>query len=70
MYLLDKRQGGDILNFDQYYAVFYGTHEVTADRGSTYIFDGVNAETGEINDIEIVRDQDFYQGHYGNVFEC
>lgn len=67
--LLDKRQGGDILNFDQFYSSFYGTHEVTADRGSTYIFDGVNAKTGEPNDIEIVRDQDFYQGHYGNVYE-
>ncbi len=67
--LFDKRQGGDILNFDKFYSVFYGVHEVTADRGSTYIFDGVNANTGEVNDIEIVRDQDFYQGHYGNVFE-
>ncbi len=67
--LLDKRQGGDILNFDQFYSSYYGTHEVTADRGSTYIFEGVNAETGEPNDIEIVRDQDFYQGHYGNVYE-
>lgn len=67
--LLDKRQGGDILNFDQFYSTFYGTHKVTADRGSTYVFDGVNAETGEPNDIEIVRDQAFYQGHYSNVDE-
>lgn len=67
--LLDKRQGGDILNFDQYYSSYYGTHEVTADRGSTYIFEGVNAETGAPNDIEIVRDQNFYQGHYSSIYE-
>lgn len=67
--LLDKRQGGDILNFDQFYGVFYGTHEATADRGSAYIYDGVNADTGEPNDVEIVRDQDYYQNHYGNVSE-
>jgi outer membrane receptor protein involved in Fe transport len=67
--LLDKKQGGDILNFDQFYSSFYGTHIVTADRGSSYVFDGVNAETGEVNDVEIIRDQDFYQGHYGSVIE-
>ncbi|WP_234567036.1 SusC/RagA family TonB-linked outer membrane protein [Rhodohalobacter sp. 614A] len=67
--LLDKRQGGDILNMDQYYAVFYGTHISTADRGTSYVFDGVNANTGAPNDVEIVRDQAFYQGHYGSVFE-
>lgn len=67
--LLDKRQGGDILNFDQFYAAFYGVHEVTADRGSSYVFDGVNANSGESNDVEIIRDQAFYQGHYGRVFE-
>ncbi|MEX0928362.1 MAG: TonB-dependent receptor, partial [Balneolales bacterium] len=67
--LLDKRQGGDILNFDKFYSVFYGTHVATADRGSTYTFDGVNANTGEPNDIEITRDQNFYQGHYSSVSE-
>ena len=67
--LLDKRQGGDILNFDQYYSVFYGTSDVTADRGSTYVFEGVNANTGQPNDVEITRDQAFYQGHYTNAFE-
>ncbi|MEX1136639.1 MAG: SusC/RagA family TonB-linked outer membrane protein [Balneolales bacterium] len=67
--LLDRRQGGDILNFDKFYSVFYGTHEATADRGSDYTYDGVNANTGEPNDVEITRDQDYYQGHYSTVSE-
>lgn len=67
--LLDIRRGGDILNFDKFYSVFYGTHEATADRGSTYTFDGVNANTGEPNDIEVERDQAFYQNHYSSVSE-
>src|SRR5690625_2945586 len=67
--LLDTRQGGEILNMDMFYSSFYGTHEVTADRGRPYVFEGVNATTGEPNDVEIIRDQDFYQGHFSNIDE-
>jgi len=67
--LLDKRQGGDILNMDLFYSTFYGTSAVTGDRGSSYVFEGVNANTGEPNTTEIIRDQDFYQIHYSDVFE-
>ncbi|MCW9705975.1 SusC/RagA family TonB-linked outer membrane protein [Fodinibius salsisoli] len=67
--LFDKRQGGDILNFDLFYSVFYGTAGITGNRGSTYTYPGVNVNTGEPNDVEITRDQTYYQTHYTNSFE-
>jgi hypothetical protein len=67
--LVDIRQGGDIMNMDLFYSVFYGTAAVTADRGSTQTFEGFNVATGRMNDVEIVRDQDFYWNHYSAVFE-
>ncbi|MEX0686588.1 MAG: SusC/RagA family TonB-linked outer membrane protein [Balneolales bacterium] len=67
--MIDIRHGGDIMNMDQYYNVYSGVHEVTADRGSTHTFNGVNVNTGEPNDVEIIKDQDYYQFHYSNVDE-
>ncbi len=67
--LVDIRQGGDILNMDLFYSSFYGSAEVTADRGSAYTYEGLNVATGQPNDVEIVRDQAFYQGFYSGVFE-
>ncbi len=67
--LLDKRQGGDILNFDLYYSIYYGTAQITENRGSTYIYEGVNVNTGLPNDVEITRDQDYYQSHFTNSYE-
>ena len=44
--LFDMRQGGDILNFDHFYSVFGGTAEITENRGTTTVWDGVNVNTG------------------------
>jgi TonB-linked SusC/RagA family outer membrane protein len=67
--LLDIRQGGDVLNMDLFYSSFYGTAGITSDRGSTYVYDGIVASTGQPNTQEIVRDQNYYWNHYGNIFE-
>jgi TonB-linked SusC/RagA family outer membrane protein len=67
--LLDIREGGDIMNMDLFYTTFYGTAAHTANRGTMFIVPGVNATTGQPNDIEIVRDGLYYRNHYGNVFE-
>lgn len=62
--LLDIRQGGDILNMDLYYSSYYGAHAVTADRGTQFTYEGFNVDEGAMNDIELVRDQNFYQGFW------
>jgi outer membrane receptor protein involved in Fe transport len=67
--LVDIREGGDVMNMDLYYTTFYGTSKETENRGSEYVWDGVNATTGEKNTVAIVRDQFYYQYVYGNVFE-
>lgn len=76
--LFDKRQGGDILNMDLYYASYYGTSENTEQRNTTYVYEGVIAEqnedgewtsSGEANDIQITRDQTYWQTVYNTTFE-
>ncbi len=62
--LLDVRRGGDVMNMDLFYSSYYGSHAVTEDRGTTYVYDGFNVDTGAMNDVEVVRDQDFYQGFW------
>lgn len=66
--VLDVRQGGDILNFDRNYSIPAGMAEITEDRYDTYVWDGVDAETGEPNATEVVRDQEFWE-EYGGVHE-
>lgn len=67
--LLDIRQGGDVLNFDQFYSVYYGTAEVTENRGTEKVWEGVNANTGEPNDEPVLRDGPYYRGFYTNTYE-
>lgn len=67
--LFDKRQGGDIINFDLRYSVHYGTAEITENRGSTFTYEGININTGEPNDVEITRDKSYYQTNYAITYE-
>lgn len=71
--LLDARIGGDILNFDLYYSTFYGTAEVTEDRGSVIVWDGVFVDDdGQVtgrNNIPVVKDQTYYQNFYSSNYE-
>ncbi|HEX6983442.1 MAG TPA: SusC/RagA family TonB-linked outer membrane protein [Balneolaceae bacterium] len=67
--LFDTKQGNDILNFNYWDMALNGTHEITENRGTTFVFPGVNVNTGEPNTVEIVRDQDYYINHWWPVYE-
>jgi TonB-linked SusC/RagA family outer membrane protein len=66
--VFDVRQGGDILNFDLNYTIPSGRAEITENRYDTYVWPGVDAETGEPNTTEVTRDQEFWE-EYGSVHE-
>ena len=59
-FLLDIRKGGDVYNATARSLTFAGLHPSTANRGETIIFEGVT-ETGEVNTVEAVLDQDYYR---------
>jgi TonB-linked SusC/RagA family outer membrane protein len=63
--LLDVRQGGDIINFETNYTAPNGRAKVTETRGTPYKFEGVNVNTGQPNDVTLIRDRTFYQRVYG-----
>ncbi len=64
--LADVRIGGDLFNGTANVMRFHGTHIDTENRGETFVFDGVNVNTGEPNTQEIVLDQAYYT-RYGLV---
>ncbi len=51
--LLDIRKGGDLMNFDEYYATFYGTSIQTENRDQPVVIKGVKESDGSPNDIEL-----------------
>lgn len=70
--LLSRVQGGDIFNFTLNYTIGRGVHAFTEERGTSYTYAGVKASTantdengnltgGEANDIEIIRDENYYR---------
>jgi hypothetical protein len=63
--LLDTRQGGKILNFEQNYTAANGRAIITNERGTYYTFKGVNVNTGEPNTVKVLRDRAFYTYVYG-----
>ncbi|MGI8952148.1 MAG: SusC/RagA family TonB-linked outer membrane protein [Chitinophagaceae bacterium] len=68
-FVLDYKNGGDILNLDNHYLLFYGTPKVTENRGSTYVFPGIIQSTGKVNTTPVVLDQAYYQSLYSIVDE-
>ncbi|MTI30395.1 hypothetical protein [Xanthovirga aplysinae] len=66
--LIDVRKGGDILNFDQYYMVFYGTAKVTENRNQTKVWEGVH-EDGTPNETAIMQDGPYFRDFYSNIDE-
>lgn len=60
-FVLDYKHGGDILNFDDHYLLFYGTPQATADRGTMTVFNGIIESTGKANTTAVVKDQNYYQ---------
>ncbi len=51
--LIDIRKGGDLMNFDEYYATYYGSSIQTENRDEPIIVEGVKASDGAANDIEL-----------------
>ena len=72
-FLLDWRQGGDLLNGVAWALSFFGRSQLTADtrNEAPSPIPGVKAD-GSPNDIPVVRDQYYYQssvGGFGSVWE-
>ena len=64
-FLLDFREGGDIWNGTKGALSFFGRSELTANRGTVSVFEGVKASDGGANDIAVELDQTWYQGNGG-----
>ncbi|MEX2531888.1 MAG: SusC/RagA family TonB-linked outer membrane protein [Gemmatimonadota bacterium] len=63
--LLSRVQGGEILNFTLNYVIGRGAHDWTLDRGTRFVEPGVKASNGQPNDIEILRDENYYKNSLG-----
>ena len=71
-FLIDIRKGGDIWNGTKGALTFFGMTELTENRGSVTVFDGVKASGEGVNDISVELDQAWYQGNgggFGSVSE-
>ncbi|PUZ27856.1 TonB-linked outer membrane protein, SusC/RagA family [Chitinophaga costaii] len=65
---MDKRQGGDIMNLDQYYMTTAGVSPVTLNREGTTVLKGVT-EDGKENTKPIATNQAYYRGKGAGAFE-
>lgn len=63
--LVDIRNGGKIINFEQQYTITNGRSKITETRGTYVTHEGININTGEVNNIRLLRDQDYYGRVYG-----
>jgi hypothetical protein len=59
--LVDTKQGGKMLNFDLQYNGPIGKSKITEHRGDLYTFKGINAETGQPNDVKLERNEAFWR---------
>jgi hypothetical protein len=64
-FLFDFREGGDIWNGTKGALTFFGMSELTENRGTVTVFDGVKASDGGANDIAVELNQAWYQGNGG-----
>ena len=64
-FLFDIREGGDIWNGTKGALSFFGRTELTENRGTISVFEGVNASDGGANSIAVELDQQWYQGNGG-----
>ena len=63
-FVLDLKQGGQILNLDGHYLDFYGTTKITENRDGTKVFDGIIESTGKQSTIAAPTDQNYYRNIY------
>ncbi|WP_160711515.1 SusC/RagA family TonB-linked outer membrane protein [Chitinophaga solisilvae] len=68
-FTIDHKNGGDILNLDNYYLYTYGTPKATENRGSTKVFEGIIESTQKVNDKAVVLDENYYRNIYSAVDE-
>lgn len=66
--LLDMRRGGRIVNADLLYTIPAGTAKITERRNDRFVWEGVNASTGQRNTTELLRDRAFWE-RYATVNE-
>ena len=71
-FLFDIKEGGDIWNGTKGALTFFGRSELTENRGTVTVFDGVSASDGGVNDIAVTLDENWYTGNgggFGSVSE-
>ena len=68
MLYLILREGGDIWNGTKGALTFFGRSELTENRGTVTVFDGVLPD-GTANNIAVPLTQSWYQGN-GGGFGC
>ncbi len=69
--LVDIRQGGDILNLDNFYLNTYGVTKATEDRSgeNTFVFPNGVLSDGTPNNIEVPYDQTYWRNNWGRAQE-
>ena len=69
--LLDIRQGGDILNLDNFYMNFYGVTKQTEDRTgeNSFVFPNGVLPDGSPNNIEVPYDETYWRNNFGRAME-
>jgi len=71
-FLFDFKSGGDLWNGTKGALTFFGTSELTENRGTVTVFPGIKSGEGGENDIAVTIDQDWYTGNgggFGSVSE-
>ena len=63
--LFDIKEGGDNWNGTKGALTFFGRSDITDNRGTVTVFDGVKAGDGGANDIAVTLNQAWYQGNGG-----
>ncbi|MEZ4948213.1 MAG: SusC/RagA family TonB-linked outer membrane protein [Saprospiraceae bacterium] len=64
--VLDKREGGDILNLDNFYLNSYGVTKVTENRETaSFVFPNGVKSDGAVNDIEVRQDEKYWREKWG-----
>ena len=65
--VVDIREGGDILNLDNFYLNFYGVTKMSEDRSgeNTIVVDGVLSDGSTANTIEVPLDENYWRNNWG-----
>jgi len=64
-FLIDVRQGGDVYNGTKNVMNSLGTGKQTENREEDFVFQGINANTGQPNTVKVKRNQAYYSAQGG-----